>query len=194
MMRESSKVRRLGSVVMLEDRGGSVMVSTGLGELSLPDTLITAGSVRSAMDDLMRHAQHLNDDITEDLVMIVQNNEGQRFNQDWIVWYGVLTQWYQSHQGTWGSATAYLTGETVANLRSKAAEYNQFEQRYETLTGHTPTYNPTPNDSNSWLGLPVAAWVGIGAGVVALGFVAWTANSAAKFAAPVRALRGRRRR
>lgn len=194
MMRESSKVRRLGSVVMVEDQGGSVLVSTGLGGIELPDTLITAGSVRSAMDDLMRHAQHLNDDITHDLMLIVQNNEGQRFNQDWIVWFGVLTQWYQSHQGTWGSATAYLTGETVANLRSKAAEYNQFESRYEALTGHSVTYNPDSTDSNSWLGLPVGVWVGIGAGVVGLGFLAWTANSVSRFAPATRALRGRRRR
>lgn len=197
MMRQSTPLSntRLGSVVMIDESRGShaVVLSTGLGNIELADTLITSGAIIAAMDDVLAHGQHLEADIRANIATIMQDSTGQRFYNDFITWYPAYQAFYSSHRGTWSAGASYLTGETVATLRSQAAQYNALESRFRSVTGLDPSYNPGAPSNRI---LPTEAWVaiGIGAGVLTLGFIAWTASSVAKVTGPARALRGRRRR
>lgn len=201
MMRPSTPLvngSRFGSVVMVDQGRGShgVVLATGLGAIELADTILSPGAVLDAMRQVDAHAQHLNGDIRQHMADIVSSAEGQRFSSDWIAWFAGWTAWYARNRSGYGLETqaAYASGDLVAHIRQFASEYNALESRFTSITGIDPTYNPSPTSEDSWLGLPVAAWVGISAGVVALGFVAWTASSVSRFAPATRAMRGRRRR
>jgi len=200
MMRQSdpsSGLGRLGSVVMVEDtRAHGVVLSTGLGAIELADTIVSPGSVSDAMRRIDAAATHLNADIQADTPAIMGSAEGQRFFNDWRIWLPAWQLWYSQNSSGYSISTQAISlrGDLVAHIRQLASEYNALEHRYTSITGHDPSYNPDQPSPDSWLGLPVAAWVGIGAGVVALGFVAWTASSVSKFAPATRALSGRRRK
>lgn len=188
---------RLGSVVMVEDTSRhGVVLSTGLGDVQLDDTILSPGAVLDAMRRIEAASQHLANDIRAHLPDIMQSADGQLFYNDWVTWFAAWTGWYSQNRSGYGLSTqaAYVSGDLVYHIRQLASEYNNFEHRYRGITGLDPSYNPEPSDGNSWLGLPVAAWVGIGAGVVGLGFVAWSLSSVSKFAPAARALSGRRRK
>ncbi len=186
--------RGMGAILPMQSGMESGVVLVPLAGVELADTLITSGAVLAAMDDVLAHAQHLNGDIQANLAQIMQGAAGQRFYNDWITWYAQYQRFYSTHRGTIGSVISYFGGETVAELRNQAAEYNNFEGRYSSITGHDPSYNPEGSGSQI---LPTEAWIGIGigAGIIALALVAWTASSVSKVAAPVaRSLNGRKRR
>lgn len=186
----STGLGRLGSVVMIEDRRNEMItLSTGLGEITLPDTLLSPGAVIAAINEVKQYATHLNNDITVNAPAISASPEGQRFKADWDSFVHRFDYW-NSHDaaGVTGSVR-YVSGGVVSDLRQYAAEYNALESRYMDITGQHPTYNPDPPSSQI---LPTEAWIGIGigAGVLTLGFIAWGLSSAAKLKGP---LRGRRR-
>lgn len=195
--------RGVGAILPLQHGMMEAGVMVPLGNVSLADTLLSPGAVRSAMDDVNDHVNHLMVDITSDQPTIQASAVGQRFFQDWIALHADWSAWYatRARATSWltGPFTAtglaeYSDGQLVNDLRRRAALYNDLEDRYRAITGHTPTFNPTESGSQV---LPTEAWVaiGIGAGVLALGFIAWTASSVSKVAAPAaRALNGRKRR
>jgi hypothetical protein len=182
--------RGMGSVVMMEQGSPIVHVPvSGLGEVTLPDTMLTPGTVHAELNDVNDHVQSLMRDVATDASTIVADPRGSRFYNDWLRFHADWTSWYSRMTSSSG-ALQYLTGSLVSELRRRAAAYNEFEAHYRDITGHAPTFNPNAPSGQI---LPTEAWVGIGigAGVLALGFVAWGLSSAAKLRGPIR---GRRRR
>lgn len=185
----------MGAAVMLESGQPVVLMPIrGLGSVQLADTLISPGATRAAMDEVNDHVLNLMHDVTAQQRVIQASAEGSRFFTDWMTFFATWGAWYGARVGgSWGPSelTAlgtrdYLDGTLVNQLRRYAAQYNALEDRFTSVTGQNPTYNPNPAAEDKWLGLPPAAWVGIGAGVVSLGFLAWIASSYAKVAAPAR--------
>lgn len=182
--------RGLGAILPLESgmRDGVVL----LGGVELADTIVSPGAVSAAMRDIDQHAAHLGNDIRQNLPRIMETAVGQRFYNDWVTWFADWTGWYAQNRSGYGWSTqvAYITTELVARIRQYAGQYNDLERRYHDVTGLDPSYNP---DAPSGQILPTEAWIaiGIGAGVLSLGFLAWGASSVAKVARP---LSGRRRR
>ena len=183
--------RGLRSVVMMD--AGRPMVALQapirLGEIRLADTLITSGAVIAALDDVNQHRRHLQADIIANQPAIQANAVGQRFFADWMDFGQRWDNFFAGAQGHFSSGLDYLSGATVNELRNYAAEYNALELRYTAVTGLNPTYNPAGPSIQT---LPTEAWIGIGigAGLIGLGLIAWGMSSYAKVAAP---LRGRRR-
>jgi hypothetical protein len=187
----STGLGRLGSVVMIEDRRHEMLtLSTGLGAVTLPDTLLSPGAVITAINEVKQYATHLNNDITAAAPTISASADGQRFKSDWDSFVHRFDDWNRTATAGLIGTVRYVSGGVVSDLRQYAAEYNALEARYQSITGQDPTYNPDPPSSQI---LPTEAWIGIGigAGVLTLGFVAWGLSSAAKLKG---GLRGRGRR
>jgi hypothetical protein len=184
------------SIVML-DQGNPIVYlrGAGLGEQvsTYADTFWTYGSIDTAMDDVNNHVAMLKADVITHLAEIQSTPAGQQFYAQWVGFVAEWRGWYDTNRHSlsgWGRAAL---GGLQNAVRLYAAQYNGFEGRFTAL-GYTPTPVGSPHSGNV---LPTEAWVGIGigAGVLALGFVAWIVSSVSKVAAPVAraGTRGRRR-
>lgn len=161
---------------------GVVRVSA-LGDVRLPGTLLSSGAIIAAIDDVKQHATHLNNDIIANGPAITAADGGVRFKGDWQSFVTRFDAWNARQRGA-GGVIRYVAGQMVAELRQFAAEYNELEQTYTSVTGLLPSYNPQPPSNQI---LPTEVWVGIGVAsfVAVLGFGAWGLSSYAKVAAPV---------
>jgi len=184
------------SVIPLEDAEPMVYLRGGLGETvsEYPDMFWSYGAIDAAMDDVNAHVVSLKADINTNLSSVMSTADGQRFYTDWVGFFAEWLTWYQQNRrGVTGTAGS-VSGAVQASLRRLAARYNSFDDRFVALgfrptpVGHQPQ---TPNvlSTEAWVG------IGIGAGVLALGFIAWGLHSVSAVAAPIArsGTRGRKR-
>jgi hypothetical protein len=149
----------------------------GFGEQvdTYPGMFWTYGAIDAAMDDVNAHYVILKSDVARSTVELRSTPDGLAFIAQWIPAYNNWSQWYRANRfgirGTFQAAVGGLQDQ----IRLSAARFNAFESRASTLgVNITPVGNPT-----GWE-VPTVAWVGLG--VVSLGFAAWLAHSASRFA------------
>ncbi len=191
--------RSIYSVVPLEEGRPMVYLrGAGLGEVApMPWMFTSYGEIDASMDDVQTHVSSLKADITSHMTPgdLMATDVGRRFYSDWVQFFAEWNTFYQTNRhGVRGTALA-ASGALQSALRRLAGRFNGLESRYHALGYDITPVGAPPETQNA---LSTEAWVGIGigAGVLALGFIAWGLHSVSSVAAPIarRSSEGRRRR